>query len=261
MSCPIKIKTLEHLKKQGALGESRIIKDVTKFNELNELLTNLASEKYNVLSPTNEKLFISKSKYVKNLDGSYRYVLRAEPNEKLFDVLQIAVDNYGILETKINIVYYCLKSIEILNSDKAKQIFEKGKKNNWSLDKILTELQIPKEQKQIVLDKYKGKVSEQEFIKSIFPDTKVKEIVYHGSKSKNKFYTAKTRQEKVWPDGSKSIKEGFYVTRHKNYAEAYSKEGHLVTAVVNVINPLKSNKPIMQGNLPKLDRNNRKSVV
>ena len=51
-----------------------------------------------------------------------------------------------------NKVEYGLKAIEILHSDKAIQIFEKGKKNNWSLDKILTELQIPKEQKQLLLD-------------------------------------------------------------------------------------------------------------
>lgn len=46
-----------------------------------------------------------------------------------------------------------LKAVEILNSDKAKQIFEKGNKANWDLNKILTELQIPKEQKQLILDR------------------------------------------------------------------------------------------------------------
>ncbi len=51
-----------------------------------------------------------------------------------------------------NKVEYGLKAIEILHSDKAIQIFEKGKKANWDLNKILTELQIPKEQKQLILD-------------------------------------------------------------------------------------------------------------
>ena len=46
-----------------------------------------------------------------------------------------------------------LKAVNILSSDKAKQVFEKGKKNGWDLNKILTELQVPKEQKQIILDK------------------------------------------------------------------------------------------------------------
>jgi len=45
-----------------------------------------------------------------------------------------------------------LKAVEILNSDKAKQIFEKGNKANWDLNKILTELQVPKDQKALLLD-------------------------------------------------------------------------------------------------------------
>lgn len=49
-------------------------------------------------------------------------------------------------------VNYLLKSVNILQSDKAKQIFEKGKKASWDLNKILTELQIPKDQKQLILD-------------------------------------------------------------------------------------------------------------
>ncbi len=52
-----------------------------------------------------------------------------------------------------NQVNYSLKAVDILISDKAKQVFEKGIKNNWPLDKILTELQVPKEQKQIILDR------------------------------------------------------------------------------------------------------------
>lgn len=51
-----------------------------------------------------------------------------------------------------NKVDFGLKSIEILQSDKAKQIFDKGEKNKWDLNKILTELAIPKEQKQLILD-------------------------------------------------------------------------------------------------------------
>lgn len=47
---------------------------------------------------------------------------------------------------------YTLKSVDILLSDKAKQIFAKGEKANWDLNKILTELAIPKEQKALLLD-------------------------------------------------------------------------------------------------------------
>ena len=49
-------------------------------------------------------------------------------------------------------INYALKAVNILQSDKAKQVFEKGKKANWDLNKILTELAIPKEQKTLLLD-------------------------------------------------------------------------------------------------------------
>ena len=55
-----------------------------------------------------------------------------------------------LLPTKGNVVDYKIKAVEILQSDKAYQMFEKGKKNNWSLDKILSELMIPKDQKELI---------------------------------------------------------------------------------------------------------------
>ena len=55
----------------------------------------------------------------------------------------------GINNDEVN---YTLKAADILLSDKAKQVFAKGEKNKWSLDKILTELAVPKEQKALLLD-------------------------------------------------------------------------------------------------------------
>ena len=51
-----------------------------------------------------------------------------------------------------NNISYNLKAIDILSSKKGEQIFEKGKKANWDLNKILTELQVPKDQKALLLD-------------------------------------------------------------------------------------------------------------
>ena len=62
-------------------------------------------------------------------------------------------DNVFNQEAFDNQVQYRTKAVEILSSDKAKQVFEKGAKNGWDLNKILTELAIPKEQKQLILDK------------------------------------------------------------------------------------------------------------
>lgn len=54
--------------------------------------------------------------------------------------------------SKPNEISYKLKAVEILNTTKAKKTFEKGEKNSWPLNKILTELQIPKEQRELILE-------------------------------------------------------------------------------------------------------------
>lgn len=81
--------------------------------------------------------------------------------QKLYPEIKLNITNDPVWEQGDNIfnqeeynnqVNYRLKATEILLSDKAKQIFDKGKKANWDLKKILDELQIPKEQKQLILD-------------------------------------------------------------------------------------------------------------
>lgn len=57
-------------------------------------------------------------------------------------------------ESRESIVKAGLKSIDILSSQKAKDVFSKGQKNNWPLDKTLSELQVPKEQKKLIIDSY-----------------------------------------------------------------------------------------------------------
>jgi hypothetical protein len=150
-----------------------------------------------------------------------------------------------LLSINENAVEYTLKSVKSLQSDKAKQVFNKGKKNNWSLDKILTELQIPKAQKQIILDKYKDKVSEQEFIKSIFPDTKVKQIVYHGSPNTNitSFKSPEDEGYKKQETTTTGV-AGIYVTDTKEIADRYQDfakkgiKGKTYSLIVNVKRPL-----------------------
>lgn len=53
-------------------------------------------------------------------------------------------------EVRQNEINFTLKSIDILQSTKADEIFRKGDKNNWNIDKILLELNIPKEQKELI---------------------------------------------------------------------------------------------------------------
>ena len=49
-----------------------------------------------------------------------------------------------------NVIQYMLKSVYILQSPKADEIFKKGDKNNWNISKILTELKVPIEQQELI---------------------------------------------------------------------------------------------------------------
>lgn len=71
-------------------------------------------------------------------------------------------------ESKQAILRASIKSIDILSSRKAKQVFAKGEKNNWTLDKTLTELQVPKDQKEIILNK--GITNREEIITSLLAE-------------------------------------------------------------------------------------------
>lgn len=76
---------------------------------------------------------------IKNLEEKLNNVDNSEP--------EIDFQNIDINDTQVN---YTLKSVDILQSSKADEIFRKGDKNNWDIDKILLELNIPKEQKELI---------------------------------------------------------------------------------------------------------------
>ena len=85
-------------------------------------------------------------------------------------------------------VNYRLKAIEILLSDKAKQVFAKGEKAKWDLNKILTELAIPKEQKQLLLDL--GIKDRKQLISNIKPKDGVLELFESNPELANAIYEA-----------------------------------------------------------------------
>jgi len=57
-------------------------------------------------------------------------------------------------EVAPNEVSYSLKSVNILLSAKAKQVFAKAKNAGWDLNKTLTELQVPKDQRVYIQEVY-----------------------------------------------------------------------------------------------------------
>lgn len=66
---------------------------------------------------------------------------------------------------KANQVNYVLDAVDILSSNEATKVFDKGLKNKWTLDKILTELKIPKAQQEFI--KTSGKTSQDEIVSSL----------------------------------------------------------------------------------------------
>lgn len=153
MGCVIKYKGqsipeeqfLQHLSKQIAINNL--------FNEDE----NLANEVYEALGFTGT---ISLESNLKNTGKTeqelIKYLQKKYPEIKL-NITNNPVwekgDNIFNQEEYTNQINYRLKAVDILSSDKALQIFKKGENNNWDLNKILTELQIPKQQKKIILDK------------------------------------------------------------------------------------------------------------
>lgn len=143
------------LRTKGIIDKFLNILDYNNYVKENNRLSEDAKKRFNIKG----KLFYEENN-------------KALPNKEAFKQIDTAK---GIFyETKIekdvdlspNIkdikpqVNYRLKATEILLSDKAKQVFEKGKKANWDLNKILTELQIPKEQKQLILNLGKTNLDE-----------------------------------------------------------------------------------------------------
>lgn len=132
-----------------------------------------------------------------------------------------------------NQVNYRLKAVDILTGAKAKRIFAKGEKVGWDLNKILTELQVPKDQKQIILSMFTD--PKEELVKSIFPKSKYTKIVYHGGTVINKF-----SKDKIGYSNMNSNKndfgqpKAFYFTTSEESSKTY---GNVVAVALDIRNP------------------------
>lgn len=88
-------------------------------------------------------------------------LLNSLPFEQREAILNEASKKYGIArgesktttkysQAQQNEINYALKAVDILQSAKGDEIFRKGGKNNWNIDKILQELQVPKDQQDLI---------------------------------------------------------------------------------------------------------------
>ena len=152
-------KTNDNNLKEGLQWLKEIMPDISPIL-VDGLINNIANGSYDIV---NDLITLSKdfaNKQVVKEEAFHRIfnLLPKEEQEKLF---QEGSKKYGIErgESKATIKYsladqnkvdFGLKSVEILQSPKADEIFRKGDKNNWDIDKILQELQIPKQQQDLI---------------------------------------------------------------------------------------------------------------
>ena len=104
-----------------------------------------------------------------------------------------------------------------------KDVVNSLEENNIFLRQV-SELQITPQQKQQAQQLYS------QYLNTIFPDSKVKDIVYHGSRNK----------EKVLEEGFKPrIKDDLIYFNYKNISAFIKKDkSNLITAIVNLKNPI-----------------------
>ena len=136
-------------------------------------------------------------------------------------------------ESKQAILRASIKSIDILSSQKAKQMFAKGEKNNWTLDKTLTELQVPKAQKEIILDK--GITDREEIITSLLAENSFIVEVNISNERTDTLFTFK--------DFNYNGDE--ITTNHKNTYREYFKNGKQISKEEwgNIVKLYRENKP------------------
>lgn len=147
MSCNKPYKTAEanaksYLRTHGVIDKYLNILDYAKFVKFNRKLTESGIKNYGV----DAQWFFAEQNGTKAVPNTHKFkqvdLSNSYPDPNIFEDTR---------EDKR--VDYTLTAVHRLSSPKAEAIFQKGEKNNWSLEKILTELQIPKEQKAIILDK------------------------------------------------------------------------------------------------------------
>jgi len=136
-------------------------------------------------------------------------------------------------ESKQAILRASIKSIDILSSQKAKQMFAKGEKNNWTLDKTLTELQVPKDQKEIILNK--GITDREEIITSLLAENSFIVEVNISNERTDTLFTFK--------DFNYNGDE--ITTNHKNTYREYFKNGKQISKEEwgNIVKLYRENKP------------------
>ena len=120
-------------------NKARESKAFRVFNDKLYTLKNAYNKATIFIGKTNFEYNAPVTRLQRDNTGSFLYV----------DVLPLSKERQSSLFFSTN-VDYILKSVNILQSKIAEEVFKKGDKNGWNLDKILLELSVPKEQKEFI---------------------------------------------------------------------------------------------------------------
>ena len=175
MSCNIKTNTLDFLKEEKVIDNTRKILDHHKMEEYNKSLTKRAFNKYGV-GDGSVKLFTIEEQHLPVGKSSFKTVYRAVANNKLFDILDEAV-NFNAIEGSIQ------GRFKLENEDKSSQPKEgviEFFEDTPQLNKLGTSIQYS------------------QYLESIFPKTKVDEIVYHGTANPVKIEEFKLSKDRLY---------------------------------------------------------------
>lgn len=92
MSCPVKLNSIKYLQDKKAINNKREVIDYPAFVMFNNKLTERAIKGYGV-ETFGQKLFGEETRSVPRGDGSRRTLIRAIPNEMLFNDLQRQIED------------------------------------------------------------------------------------------------------------------------------------------------------------------------
>lgn len=185
-----------------------------------------------LIAPTEKQLALLNAEEQKEIDEA---IAALEKNPPLPDILDIensptfGVDAFGDSDTSNlffqNNVNFSLKSVNILSSEKAQSVFEKGQKNKWNLEKILIELQIPKQQIDLILQS--GKTNREEIITDLLANYSYTVEINTAKEIKRDIVTGGIHEHngkyyKTEDDGSQEISKQEYDSLKKDLEVNYA---------------------------------------
>jgi len=237
-----KLATKQDLKNSQLIENIRVNKSQSKSLKPNEADLNLASimlygHRYSDLNDMN---YLDDN--IMNINNPDEMRLEAKTlayrilNDLMFNIEEI---NEFYDEIKENPKY----ATTLTNSkNPIKEFFE----NDIFEEVEKTNLQITSQQKQEALQKYS------QYLNTVFPNSKIKDVVYHSTKADKLNIVSKRIDDSVFWMGTKdNIKIGFYSTTNKEYSQSFITDinekdepvlnGNTFSLLINIENPFYAN--------------------